>query len=57
MQAAGVGRPRDLGQGGGAYASGQPGLGAAEVERRLEEAFLGLGNSSSVAKAAAKGRD
>lgn len=57
MQAAGVGRPRDLGQGGGAYTSGQLGLGAAEVERRLEESFLSLGNSSAVAKAAAKGRD
>ena len=57
MQAAGVGRPRDLGQGGGSYGSSQPGLGTAEVERRLEESFKALGNSEKVAKVAAKGRD
>jgi len=57
MQAAGVGRPRDLGQGGGSYTSGQPGLGAAEVERRLEESFRALGHSDKVAKVAARGRD
>lgn len=57
MQAAGVGRPRDLGQGGGSYASGQLGLGEAEVQRRLEESFVSLGHSDKVAKAAARGRD
>lgn len=57
MQAAGVGRPRDLGQGGGSYTTSMPGLGTAEVERRLEEAFMALGNSEKIAKVAAKGRD
>lgn len=54
--AAGWGRVRDLGSGGGSYGSG-PALGVAEVEGRLEKAFLALDNSSAVAKIAAKGRD
>ena len=56
MQASGVGRPRDLGSG-GSYGPSQPGMAAAEADRRLEEAFVALGNSSAVAKTAAKGRD
>jgi hypothetical protein len=57
LTAAGMGRVRDLGSGGGGYGPGQPGLAAAETERRLEEAFRALGNSPVVAKTAAKGRD
>ena len=55
--AAGWGRVRDLGSGGGSYGSGPAGLGVAEVEGRLEKAFLALDNNEKVAKIAAKGRD
>lgn len=53
LQAAGMGRPRDLG-----YSSDSQigGLAAPELDRRLEEAFTGLGLNESTAKIAAKGR-
>ena len=55
LEAAGMGRPRDLGFGGdtGSQATG---LGQAELDKRLETAFADLGLSESVAKRAAKGR-
>ena len=56
LKAAGMGRVKDLGEG-GSYGSTTPGIGQADVERRLEEAFKALGNSANVAKIAAKGRD
>jgi len=55
LQAGGMGRVRDLGQDGGSY--GQPGLGVAESERRLEESFKRLGLNDKQAAIAAKGRD
>jgi hypothetical protein len=54
MSAAGVGKPRDLGFSESGIGGG---LGAAELDRRLEDAFTGLGLPASTAKIAAKGRD
>jgi len=53
LQAAGMGRPRDLG-----YQSTSQigGLGGAELDRRLEESFKDLGLNESTAKLAARGR-
>lgn len=53
MTAAGVGRPRDL----GFTEASTSGLGAGELDSRLESAFAGLGLNESTAKLAAKGRD
>jgi hypothetical protein len=56
LEAAGMGRPRDLGFGadGGNQAMG---LGQAELNKRLEESFKGLGLTDKQAALAAKGRD
>lgn len=58
LQAGGMGRPRDLGSSSdGGYAGRAGGLGGAELDKRLEESFKGLGLTETQAAVAAKGRD
>lgn len=56
LEAAGMGRPRDLGFGTDAGNQAM-GLGQAELDRRLTESFKGLGLTDKQAALAARGRD
>jgi hypothetical protein len=57
MQAAGVGRPRDLGQGGSSYGAGHLGLDQEAFEKSMEASFISQGLTPAQAKIAARGRD